>query len=125
MRICIEKATGRLVESQSGGETQEHLDTLLQNAINAGYNEADVEAKFIDDADLPALIESSKTPEQLAAEQAEVDRRAAKAQAFIDNLPSWDIVSTAIENIGSLSDAKAFLLKLARVVYWLVKDRED
>ena len=68
MRVCIEKATGRLIEAQSGGETQEHLDTLLQNAINAGYNEADVEAKFIDDADLPALIESSKTPEQKLAE---------------------------------------------------------
>jgi len=125
MRVCIEKATGRLIEAQSGGETQEHLDTLLQNAINAGYNEDNIEAKFIPDKDLHALIESSKTPEQLAAERAEADRLEAKAQAFIDNLPSWDIVSTAVDNIGSLADAKAFLMKLARIVYWLAKDRED
>jgi len=68
MRVCIEKSTGKLIESQSGGETQEHLDTLLKNAINAGYAKEDVEVKFIDDADLSALIEASKTPEQKTME---------------------------------------------------------
>jgi len=125
MRVCIKKADGRLIESQSGGETQAYLDTLIQNAINAGYNEADIEAKFIPDADLPALIESSKTPEQIVAEQAKADRKAAKAQAFIDNLPSWLVVETAVNNIASLADAKAFLIKLTRVVYWLAKNKAD
>lgn len=63
--------------------------------------------------------------ERVAAEQADVNRIAAKAQAILDNLPSWAVVSGAVDNIGNLADAKAFLKKLARVVYWLAKDIED
>ena len=55
----------------------------------------------------------------IAAQQAS---DAAKAQAFIDNLPSWSQVDTAITNIATLADAKAFIRKLTRVVYWLVKN---
>ena len=46
---------------------------------------------------------------------------AAKAQALIDNLPSWAQVDTAIDNISSLAEAKAFIRKLTRVVYWIAK----
>jgi hypothetical protein len=49
---------------------------------------------------------------------------AAKAQAYIDNLPSWSQVKTNINNITNLAGAKAFLTKLARVVYWGVKNTE-
>lgn len=31
-----------------------------------------------------------------------------KEQAILDNLPSWEQVETAVDNIGSLADAKAF-----------------
>jgi len=65
------------------------------------------------------------TPEETAAAQAEADRIAAKAQAFIDNLPSWELVSSAVDNIANLADAKVFLNKLARVVYWLAKNKAD
>ena len=44
-------------------------------------------------------------------------------QADIDtNLPSWNQVATAINNIANLADAKAILLKMARVEYWLAKN---
>lgn len=46
----------------------------------------------------------------------------AKKQAFIDNLPSWNAVDTAVTNIANLTDAKAFIRKLARVVYWLARN---
>ena len=65
------------------------------------------------------------TPEELAtkaARQAIID---AKAQALLDNIPSWAQVDAAVTNIANLADAKAFIRKLARVVYWLAKDRED
>jgi len=42
-----------------------------------------------------------------------------------DNLPSWSQVETACDNISSLAEAKAFLRKLSRVVYWVAKDRQD
>ena len=60
MRVCINKSTGKLIESQSGGETQAHLDTLKQNALNAGYLEADIEVKFVTDAEFETIIEAMK-----------------------------------------------------------------
>jgi hypothetical protein len=59
------------------------------------------------------------------ARLAEEARIVAKHQAFIDNLPSWTAVDTAINNITSLADAKAFIKKLARVVYWDIKGTVD
>jgi len=63
--------------------------------------------------------------DKINARLAEEARKAAKIQAFIDNLPSWDQVETAVDNIANLADAKAFIKKLARVVYWLTKDKAD
>ena len=57
-----------------------------------------------------------------AAAHAEV--QAAKAQDFLNNIPSWAGVSTAVDNIANLADAKVFIKKLARVVYWLAKDTQ-
>jgi hypothetical protein len=63
-----------------------------------------------------------------AIEQTEIDSQAlsdAKESAINDNLPDWATVETAVDNIGSLADAKTFIKKLARVVYWLVKNKAD
>ncbi|MFH1408434.1 MAG: hypothetical protein ABIH34_00865 [Nanoarchaeota archaeon] len=70
---------------------------------------------------------SAWVPDQdkIDARLAEEARIAAKAQAFLDNLPSWAQIEAAVDNIGSLADAKAFLKKLARVTYWLAKDTAD
>lgn len=60
-----------------------------------------------------------------AAQVAEEARKAAKAKAYIDNLPSWSQVSDTIDDISDLPGAKAFLQKLARVVYWDIKNTEE
>ena len=59
------------------------------------------------------------TPKEQAARDA-----ATKADSIMDNLPSWQAVSNAVDGIGSLAEAKAFLKKLSRVVYWLAKNSE-
>ena len=43
-RVCIVKATGKLIEYQSGNAP---LGTLEANAIRAGYNKADIEEKYV------------------------------------------------------------------------------
>jgi len=58
------------------------------------------------------------TPEK----QEELDAQQ-KAQEIADRLPNWATVENAVNNISNLAEAKAFLLKLARVVYWDVKGR--
>lgn len=73
------------------------------------------------------------TPQDLeAVDQATVDAWAAqetlqtlRVQEFVENLPTWLQVSNAVDNIASLAGAKAFLKKLARVVYWLAKNTAD
>lgn len=66
-----------------------------------------------------------KTPILTNEEVSKVHAPALKAQAFLDNLPSWSAVSKAVDNISNLTDAKVFLRKLARIVYWLAKNSED
>lgn len=66
-RICIEKSTGKLIEMQSGGYDDEklrdaRLDTLKQNALNAGYKEADIEVKWISDEELQPLMAALNQP---------------------------------------------------------------
>lgn len=65
-----------------------------------------------------------KSPKQIAVEAAASAKIAAKIAAISDNLPSWVQVSMAVDNIANLADAKVYLKKLSRVVYWLAKDKE-
>jgi hypothetical protein len=72
--------------------------------------------------------EYKNSPKYLAQQEARAETvklNALKSQAITENLPSWTNVEKEVDNIGSLDDAKAFLKKLARIVYWDVKGRED
>jgi len=72
MRVSINKLTGKMIESQGGGEThldpkiddvvyaEANLETLRQNAINAGHLEEDVEVKYVTDAEFAAIMEAEK-----------------------------------------------------------------
>jgi hypothetical protein len=97
MRVCIEKITGKLVEAQGGGrvdrlsqEEFQHeddfskylascndleatrLNTLKQNALNAGYTEDEIEVKWVTDEEWARIqVELNKpTPEQKAEKEA-------------------------------------------------------
>jgi len=48
-RVCYEKATGRIIEMQSGGDTETHLQTLIDNAVRVGYTPADIACEFMDE----------------------------------------------------------------------------
>lgn len=84
MRVSINKLTGKMIESQSGGETHPNpkinnnkyartcLNTLLWNAVNAGHKEEDVEVKFVTDEEFNVFLEASKlapTEEQIYEEK--------------------------------------------------------
>ena len=63
----------------------------------------------------------AETPEEIAARQAREAKKAQMAQTVSQNLPTFAQVQTTIKNISNLEDAKAFLEKLAAVVYIHVK----
>jgi hypothetical protein len=56
-RVCIEKATGKLIEMQSG---EAELGVLTQNAVNAGYSEADIEEKIVTAEEYAVILEAQK-----------------------------------------------------------------
>lgn len=140
MRICVLKATGKLLEAQ-GVATE---GTLIRNAINAGYVEADIEERVLSDADFATLIAS--LPEVIAKAQAE----ATKTADIMAHLPDWATVqakfdqgTTALDKaatdlaaattlaavrpvVGSiitvLKGLVTVTLGMARVLYWLVKN---
>ena len=61
MRVCIEQATGKLLEAQSGGEGDAHLEALYRNAQAAGYTPAQVEVKYIPDEEFHTLLAAQTT----------------------------------------------------------------
>ena len=122
MRICIHKATNHILEMQSHATE----GTLVGNAVNAGYKPEDIEEREVDEAGYE--VAKAVDPQWIAEQQAIADKaaaQAAKVQAFLDNLPSWDQVETAVDNIANLTDAKAFIKKLARVTYWLAREQQE
>jgi len=122
MRICIVKSTKQIIEMQSHAIK----GTLFQNAINAGYFSTDIEEKEVSDAEYVAA--KAVDPNWIVEQQTIADRAAtqkAKVQAMVDNFPSWSQVSTAVDNISNLAEAKTFIKKLARIVYWLACDKAD
>lgn len=77
-RICIEKITQRLIEMQGGGDDYKELmemrlDTLRQNALNAGYEEDEIEVKWVDEVEWQAIQSELKkpVPEQIAEREQE------------------------------------------------------
>jgi len=84
-RVCLTK-DGKIIEVQSGGKVDRHdpetllksniditkyhadcdnleamrLDTLRQNALNAGYKEDEIEVKWIDEAEWATIQEANK-----------------------------------------------------------------
>ena len=70
-RVSINKSTGKIIEMQSGGYEDEtlrdaRLNTLRQNALNAGYTADQIEVKWVTDAEYAALI--APTAEEVAAQ---------------------------------------------------------
>ncbi len=54
MRVCYEKATKRIIEIQSGGDTPDHLQTLIDNAVRAGWSQDTITCEFMDAAQYAA-----------------------------------------------------------------------
>ena len=70
----------------------------------------------------------TQSPSQILEDEIrteETEKNQLKAQSILDNIPSWSEVENDINSISDLDEVKTFIKKLARVVYWDVKDQED
>ena len=73
-RVCLTK-DGKLIEMQSGGDDnpdlmEMRLNTLKQNALNAGYKEDEIDVRWVTDEEWAAIQEANKpipTYQQLRA----------------------------------------------------------
>ena len=111
MRVSIDKLTGKMIESQSGGETHPdlkiddkayaaaNLEVMLQNAINAGHKLEDIEVKYVTDAEYEALIEASK-PVPTSAELSELAITAKMAEISNRELRVKAIAEIEAENVA-------------------------
>lgn len=115
------------------GDKPHHRDAIgsdsrdvLKNAENAGYLASDIEEREVDWAGYMAALAAD--PAEIARVHELADIKAAKelkAKAIVDNLPSWAAVKTAIEGATTIAALRVIVLKLARVVYWLARDKAD
>lgn len=103
--------------SRYGGVVRlEDMACIPPDVNNSDYIEY---LEWVDKGNSPA---SAETQKEIAAREAIEAKQTAMAQSLKDNLPTYAQVQTAIDNIGNLADAKAFLKKLAAVVYIHVKN---
>ena len=68
---------------------------------------------------------SSVSQEILDANAAMIARQEAKRQAIINNLPSRAAIKTAIDNAFPNAKQNNIVTRLADIVYWLAKDKEE
>lgn len=104
MRVCINKLSGRIIESQSGGTTEEHLDTLRQNAVNSGYLADDILVKYMDDAEFQTLLQA-----QIAKELTYKQKREREYGSITDQLDMlyWDKVNNTNTWVSHITLVKA------------------
>ena len=83
---------------------------LLQAIHNARDTiKAAAEQKYLDD-------QAAATALQTAANE--------KAQRIALELPSWAQVENVVHGISNLAEAKVVMLKIAKVVYWLARNKD-
>lgn len=104
MRICSLKATNKIIEMQSDATP----GTLLQNAVNAGYNHADIEERVVNSAEyevIRAADPEDQKKQAIKLMQAHMD---VKAQSYgYDNILS--AVSYATSTVAKFqAEGKAF-----------------
>jgi hypothetical protein len=123
-RVCYEKTSGRIIEMQSGGMVgrlpkesfmgeeyakystdcdaleADRLQTLIDNAVNAGWNEKDIVCEFMDDKQYEAA--QALDPQTIAMDQ-EVKATQAK----------MDTAQTTLKSLITAHDANKSKLTVA------------
>lgn len=112
MRVCIDTATGRLIEAQSNARP----GTLIANAEALGYNKATLVEQEVDMATAIAL---AKTQDTIDAERKDNDTRTAWSQ-IVSSLPAWQATESAIAKAFPNADQSAVVKLLAMAVYVLM-----
>jgi len=74
MRYSKQKSTGKILESQGGGDPDNplHLSTMVANAVSGGISESDIEVGYADD---DVVAEWIKTQDDAAMNYADKRRR--------------------------------------------------
>jgi len=102
-RISIIKATGKIIEMQSGGYENAtlrdtRLATLTTNALNAGYTADQIEVKWVTDEEYAALTAPTAEEIALAARITYITNRQGKRQLVAMGL--YDQVKVLIDAAG-------------------------
>jgi len=71
-RVCILKSSGEVLEFQSGGFEEgnkelsdKRLSVLLENAINSGYKEDQIEVKWVSEEQTSVILDAINNSEDM------------------------------------------------------------
>ncbi len=107
MRVCIEKSTGKLIESQSGlpkvfkdGDDNDIIvpDAMIGNAVRAGYDPSDVEVRAVTEAEFKQLLVDTKPALTYSAKRAkEMPGAGDMIDAIMKSLASQNLIPVGSE----------------------------
>jgi hypothetical protein len=115
-RVCLKK-DGTLIEMQSGGEHEDkkimaaRLDTLRQNALNAGYVEGEFEVKWVTSEEWAVLKAEIEKP--TAAQIAEAEKEALIQAKMRDQAIAALKVDGVLDDSGKVISKKVASKRLA------------
>jgi exosome complex RNA-binding protein Rrp42 (RNase PH superfamily) len=137
IRKVYDESLHRHPESTTVNITQEQANTIALYRVNPQTKELYLlptcEQKYIKivgnvflemSTEEKAVVDNQIT--QQAATSAAIQAvQEARGKAIADNLPSWAAVETAINTADTVVKLRAIVLKLARVEYWLAKNKAE
>lgn len=123
MRICTRKSDNRIIEAQSGDLNPQ---TLIDNAVLAGYLPSDISIQIVPDQQGVALIKTQAAADLAAIPPTkdQIDATAAHADVAISAIkamtPAQARAWVAL-NVNTLADAKSLLGTMAAMLCVLAR----
>ena len=102
MRVCIERSSGKLIESQSGDHAA--YGALLGNAVSAGYAAEDVEEKVVTQEEWQVLFDAT-TPAPTYADKRRTDYGNLGDQLDMQYHDAVDGTTTWVDHVAAVKAA--------------------
>jgi hypothetical protein len=135
-RVSINKKTGKLIEMQSGGRSENkeleaaRLETLRQNAVSAGYKDKEIDVRWVNEEEWQALVLANQPPIPIATQinkiRAEIISQGIP-YTFPDGIPGTVQMRDWKDhaNLNTFGNQVLLLLQLGKTAELEYKDAED
>jgi hypothetical protein len=126
----LTEETGYTIDTLPDGSMKVRVIAyIIEDGVQVSQSSRGYYSFAPEDTTIPGQIAAAilALPEYVVAAAREQDKmklKAVKELSIETNLPSWQIISDAIDQAATLPALKIIVKKMARVLYWIAKGTE-